>query len=180
MVAVVVIAVGSIISVEKTHFSRHGHYVSYGWHADIGTVIVDPQFATARPVPGGIAVPAEGQWARFQNFTILPAIVEACMSGSTPVFTSGVERLDPATGRWTVLPPYEGENCLNLPIRNKIIWPLESFTTRPVPVAKLSFWFHKGDWVRIVAGSKCNKPLEAQRTFRSPPFQLAEGKESGR
>ena len=176
LLVVMVIAVGSIVVVEKRHFSIYGHLVPYGWHVDVGTVIPDPQFTTPRPdlKSGGIVVPAEGQWARILNFTMIPVFVEACMSGKTLVFPLVVEKLDPATGKWAVAPPYRGQTCLNSPIRTKLIWPLESFRTMPVPIAKASFWFKKGDWVRIVALSRCNKPLGAQRKFISPPFQLAE------
>ena len=176
---VAVIAVGSSVTVvktEKQHFANYGHYVSYGWHVDVGTVTPDPQFAAPYldPNGGGIIVPAEGQWTRILNFTVFPALVEACMNGKTPVFPLLLEKLDPATQEWTVVPPYQGQTCLNLPIRTNVIWPLESFNTMPVPIARLSVWFHKGDWVRIVALSKCNGPLEAQREFRSPPFQITE------
>jgi hypothetical protein len=171
----IVIAVGSIVAIEKRHFSTHGHLVPYGWHVDIGTVIADPQFTTPRPDPGGgLVVPAEGQWAKILNFTMFPVLVEACMNGKTPVFPLVLEKLDPGTKKWTVVPPYQGQTCFNLPIRTKLIWPLESFNTMPLPIARLGFWFQKGDWVRIVALSKCNKPLEAQRKFISPPFQLTE------
>jgi hypothetical protein len=173
---VIVIAIASLVAVEKKHFSTYGHLVPYGWHVDVGTIIPDPQFTTPRPdlKSGGIIVPAEGQWAKILNFTMVPVLVEACMSGNTLVFPLVVEKLDPANGTWTVAPPYRGQTCLNLPIRTKLIWPLESFNTMPVPIAKASFWFKKGDWVRIVALSRCNKPLGEQRKFISPPFQLTE------
>jgi hypothetical protein len=161
-----------VVAVERSHFAAHGHYAAYGWHIDVATVIVDPQAATPRPVPGGgLSVPAEGQWTKIRNFTILPALVEACMSGKTPVFPFRLEKLDQVTGKWIVFPPSEGQKCFNVPITAKLIWPLESFHTMPVPIAKFD-WFHRGDRVRIVAISKCDKPSEAHREFVSAPFQL--------
>jgi hypothetical protein len=40
-----------------------------------------------------------------------------------------------------------------------------------VPISKFG-WLQRGDWVRIVATSKCDKPTEAHREFASPPFRL--------
>ena len=143
----------TVVKMEKQHFANHGHYVPYGWHVDVCTVTPEPHAAPyPDPKGGGIVVPAVGQWTKFLNFTIFPAVVESCMSGKAPVIPLLLEKLEPVTG-WTAVPPYRGEACL---IRTNVIWPLESFT---VPIANASFWFHKGDWVRIALRGNIHETL---------------------
>ena len=174
---IAVVSFQAATKVRKAHFAAHGHFVPYGWHVDVGTVVVDPQFAVPRIGPKGIAVPSEGQWTGVLNFTVLPGLLEACMNGDFPVFPQRLEKLDQATGKWIAFSPSEGPMCLNLPIKTKIIWPLQSFKTVPIPLAKLN-WVHKDDWVRIVVLSKCDKPTESHREFVSPAFQVAESQVS--
>uniref|UniRef100_Q01Q78 Uncharacterized protein n=1 Tax=Solibacter usitatus (strain Ellin6076) TaxID=234267 RepID=Q01Q78_SOLUE len=181
LLGAVVIAVISFIAATKVrnaHFAAHGHFVPYGWHVDVGTVVVDPQFSGPRIDPsGGIVVPSEGQWIGVLNFTVLPGFVEACMNGEFPVFPQRLEKLDQATGKWKAFPTSERPMCLNFPIKTKVIWPLQSFRTVPIPVAKLN-WVHKDDWVRIVVLSKFDKLTESHRVFVSPAFQVTESQVS--
>jgi hypothetical protein len=134
LVGLIVFATGSVIAVrraEKAHYATYGHFISYGWHVDVGTVDVDPLSAVPHPDPnGGIVVPAEGQWTRAVNFTLLPGVVEACMSGNIPVYPLRIEKLDRGTGKWTVWPPCEKRIC-TFPIRSRVMWPLQSFDTYP-------------------------------------------------
>jgi len=54
LAGVAVIVVGSITAVERRHFATHGHFVPYGWHVDVGTVVPDPKFAEPYPDPKGL------------------------------------------------------------------------------------------------------------------------------
>jgi hypothetical protein len=166
--AIASVPVVAVVKTEKTHFAAHGHYIEYGRHVDVDTVTPEPG-DVPRLAEQGIVVPAEGQRATILNFTLLPGIVEACMSG-IPVNPERIERRDEVTGKWIPFPP-STQKCLNLPIRSRVIWPLQWFRTLPVPLSKTR-WFQAGNWVRIVAISKCD-PSEAHREFASPPFQLA-------
>jgi len=165
LVAVVIAVVSFMVATKMrhAHFATYGHLLPYGWHVDVGTVVHDPRFLVPRIDPsGGLAVPAEGQWTRVLNFTILPVLVEACMNGEFPVFPQRLEKLDQATGKWKVFP-----------IKTKVIWPLQSFQTVPIPLAKLN-WIHKDDWVRIVVPAQWGNSTESHPEFVSPAFQVME------
>ena len=177
LVSLIGFATGSVVTVrraQKIHHAMYGHFIPYGWHVDVGTVVVDPLAAIPHPdSKGGIVVPAEGQWTRVVNFTLLPGVVEACMSGNTPVFHLKTEQLDRGTGKWTLWPPSEKRMC-TFPIKSKVIWPLQFFDTYPTPVAKI-VWFERGDWIRIVGLAKWSL-AEVGREFVSPPFQIPDAK----
>jgi hypothetical protein len=175
-----VIPIVAVVKAEKAHFAARGHYIAYGWHVDVETVTPAPGTEDIRPSPSerGIVVPIEGQRATILNFTLIPGTVEACMSG-VPVYPERIERRDAVTGEWTPYTPSTQKMCLNLPIRTKVIWPLQWFQTMPIPISKLG-WFQSGDWVRIVALSKCDKPTEGRREFASPPFRLVAKGTGGR
>ena len=154
---------------EVQHHARYGHWMSYGWHGDVISEAADGDDV----VPGVAHV----QRANITNFTLLPGFVEACINGvrpyEIPVYPFRIERLDKAGMKWETWPLSRLLKCLNLPIRTKIIWPLQSYSSVPVSVAAIT-WFHKGDWIRFVALSKCDKPAESHREFISLPFQLTE------
>jgi hypothetical protein len=129
----------------------------------------------------GVAVPGLRtlQWAKVTNFTLVPGSVEACIVPNDVkpheirVFPYRIEKLDIATGEWVSWPLSLMPTCLNLPIEPKTIWPFRSYSTESGAIAALD-WFRKGDWIRFVASSKCDKPTEIHHEFISPPFQLTE------
>lgn len=165
---------GSVAAVEFRHHSQFGHWIGIGWHVDVISERANYQTF----VPGVQHVLS----ARILNFTPLPNLVEACIEPNDvkpheiPVYPFRIEKFDSSSGKWEVWPLFHRPLCLNLPIRSKWIWPLESYSTIAAPVAA-SDWFHKGDWIRFVALSKCDKPTEFQREVASPPFQLTEARE---
>ena len=164
-----VFIIGAGMRSELQHHARYGHWMSYGWHGDVISEIAD----SGEVVPGVVHV----QRANITNFTLLPGFVEACMNDvkphEIPVYPFRIERLDKAGEKWETWPLSRLRMCLSLAIKTKTIWPLQSYSSVPVSVAAIT-WFHKGDWIRFVALSKCDKPAESHREFISLPFQLTE------
>jgi hypothetical protein len=170
--AAVVLIIGAGLRAELRHHAQYGHWISYGWHGDVISEIPD----SGRIVPGVLHT----QKAVMTNFTLLPTVVEACIAPNDvqpheiPVFPFRLEKLNRSGKTWETWPPSRRPTCLNLPIRAKVVWPLKSYSSIQVPVAAIA-WFRKGDWIRFVGLSKCDKPDESHREFISRPFQLTEG-----
>ena len=167
--AAVLLTISPGIVADLRHHSQYGDWMSYGWHFDVISQVAE----------GGIVVPGvqHTQRAVVTNFTILPHFVEACIAPNVgsgpheiPIFPFRIERLA-KTGTWQTWPPSQWPTCLNLPIRRKIIWPLKSYSSQQGALAAVT-WFHKGDWIRFVGLSKCDKPTEPHEEFVSQPFQL--------
>jgi hypothetical protein len=161
------------IEVERKHVITYGHRIPYGWHVDLATVVLDPRSSMPHADPsGGIVVPEEGQWATILNFSLIPGVVESCEGGTRPLFAATPEKWDEATKEWRRLPGWDRPQCLNSPIRARLIWPLQSFSTKPIPFSKIR-WFQEGDLVRIVALSKWDRTMPPGHEFASAPFRVA-------
>jgi len=169
--AAVALMLGIGLLVEITHHAKYGHWIGYGWHGDVMS-----ELAEDREVPPGVHYI---QRAVILNFTPLPRLVEACIEPNDvrpheiPVYPFRIEKLNNTDKQWVAWMPSRLPACLNLPVKSKIIWPVNSYSSMRVPVAAIA-WFRKGDWIRFVGMSKVDKPDQLKREIISVPFQLQE------
>lgn len=171
--SVVLATVAALIGIaEVRHRITFGHFVGYGVHMDLRS---GPPLTPADPFGA-----SREQLITVSNFSFFPISMQGCLvelTGTQLFFPFSAQKLDQRINEWVTDPTARIPRCeaTGGTVVPKRLWPLTSYQSVGISVLTPHHWYREGDWFRFVAATRYDVPVESQRTFTSPAFQLRPG-----